>query len=781
MKRLILIPFIIVICLKIQSQNFQYRVTDSLFFVDGNNNTIQYSATGGFHAPQFNSCDVNGDNKKDLVIYDKADGSITTLINIGNANEVKYKLDNRYAQYFPKLKPNSWMLMRDFNRDGYEDIFTIENVVQVYKNISYTVGGRPAFEAVPSLLFRNRSPQGSFIEFNQLNIPNIHLPGIYDMDNDGDLDICNFSNIGGAISYYKNFQEELDLPTDSMRFKLVNLMWGDFTDYNCNTYLLGQNNQKDSLKFHQYMRHTLGSSITLFDADNDNDIDMLLGNEGCNHMTLLYNGKKDHNKYFDTIINYDTSFVTLSNRVEVPIYPAAYFLDVDNDGKRDLIYAPNSTYNPIQETNQIFWLKNIGTDLAPQFSQKQPLFSDQTVDIGSIGCPAFYDWDSDGDMDLMVATNGDAIVTKNDSNSIYLFENVGNKTQAKFKLKNKNFGFISNGNLSNMTISVADMNNDGKTDIICGNDKGELKYFKNTSSTTNTLNPTFTLSNSSYPGFNIDAGSFSAPFVFDVNKDGLKDVLIGQYDTFIKYYENIGTLSDPDLIFKTSKYGKINPSDSLSLQYKYDYDDSGNYIAVDSFVVYEKFLYSGISVANIDNYGKNEILVSNARGLLRLYQMDSVINSQFVEYKNFNYYKLIANQKVYNIDFGQRIYSTFVDLDDDKTQEIVVACNKGGFFYLKPDFKYIDNTSINPVVAMTRINAYPNPSSKVVEFDINKNDVKSIEIYDITGKKVEDFYVVENEYNQLTISVEHLQQSNYVVVIKTNNGALKSAKITVVK
>ena len=511
MKKALLPLCLVIFCLasnKTSGQKPYYYLSDSLVFLDASSQALAKALSGGFHCPQFSPCDVNGDNKKDIVIYDKLDGSVSTYINRGGSGEVKYELDNRYAAYFPKMRANAWMLLRDFNNDGFEDLFTIGSQgYVVYKNISFTVTGRPAFTELPTLRYRNMSPSGSPIEYNNMSTPQIHLPGIYDIDFDGDLDIMSYSNVGGAITLYLNYQKELGLAPDSMRYFLVDLCWGYFTDFNCNNYILNTCSDNNSWRLYG-PRHTNGSSITLFDADNDNDIDMLIGNEGCSHMSMLYNAKPANLHEYDSFFLYDTNYVKPGNRAEISIYPAAYFMDINNDGKRDLIYAPNSTSTQytIQETDQIHWFMNIGSDLAPVWGQQQPLFTTETVDLGNKTCWSCADWDKDGDLDCIAATGGDAIQTRDSADRIYLYENVGTAKNAKFKLTNTNFGNFIPAMIKSLTISVADMDNDGKLDLVCGNDRGEILYYRNTSSQNNTLSPTFIKANSSFPGFNIDIG-----------------------------------------------------------------------------------------------------------------------------------------------------------------------------------------------------------------------------------------------------------------------------------
>jgi hypothetical protein len=138
------------------------------------------------------------------------------------------------------------------------------------------------------------------------------------------------------------------------------------------------------------------------------------------------------------------------------------------------------------------------------------------------------------------------------------------------------------------------MDNDGKIDLVCGNDKGEILFYRNTSSSANTLTPSFQRANSTFTGFNIDIGGFSAPAIADVNKDGLKDLVIGRNDSMLSYYRNIGTLSTPNFSVVTSKFGNIKALDSIGFQYIYD----------DTFAIigYYQFMKSDLFEASYHGY-----------------------------------------------------------------------------------------------------------------------------------------------------------------------------------
>jgi hypothetical protein len=760
----------------LQAQIYPYYLSDSLSFVDNASQVMNKALSGGLHCPQFSSCDLNGDTKKDIVIYDKLDGSVTTYINKGAIGEVKYELDNRYAAYFPKMRPFSWMLLRDFNNDGFEDIFTMNSQgYTVFKNISFTVSGRPAFTELPVLQYRNMSPTGSAIEYNNMSTPSIHLPGIYDIDFDGDLDIMSYSNVGGAITLWKNYQVELSLPPDSMRYFLVDLCWGYFMDNNCNNFILNTCSKNSDNRLYG-PRHTNGSSITLFDANGDNDIDLLIGNEGCTHMTMLYNAKPANMMQYDSFEVYDTNYVSAGNRADVSIYPAAYFMDIDNDGKRDLIYAPNSTNTQyiIEENMQVMWYRNTGTDKAPVWAQQQPLFTEM-VDNGNKSSWACADWDKDGDLDCLAATNGNAYYTKDTADRIYLYENTGTKKNPKMKLVNTNFGNLIPSRLKWLTVAVDDMDNDGKLDLVCGNDNGQIFFFRNTSSQNNTLSPGFTMSNSTFPGFGMDVGGFSAPAIADINGDGLKDLVIGRYDSMISYYRNSGTLTNPDFSIVTSKFGNIKPIDSIGFQYIYD----DTFAIIGYYPVYEKFVYSKPQVRDLDGDGKLELIVGNSLGTLRLYQVNgSAPASTFNKIDSFHFRKAFQNQRFYNTDLGSFISVCLADLDGDTVPEILVAGNRGGVQYLKSGFKYKHETSLRDV-RHAGINGYPNPASSSIEFDINPEQVKSLVVYNSLGQVMDVQFNPEGEI--VVLNTSELAGGFYIVTISMENSTLLTSRFQVIR
>jgi hypothetical protein len=90
---------------------------------------------------------------------------------------------------------------------------------------------------------------------------------------------------------------------------------------------------------------------------------------------------------------------------------------------------------------------------------------------------------------------------------------------------------------------VTDWNNDGRKDLLVGEANGRVAVLINTGTVTN---PAF--SSWSYVldgGSSLDVGYRSSPAVGDWNRDGKKDLLIGDEYGNIRYYENVGTDASP--------------------------------------------------------------------------------------------------------------------------------------------------------------------------------------------------------------------------------------------
>src|SRR3990172_4498071 len=122
------------------AQPFFQRNDDIQVKIDGNIITNPWA--GGLNFIQASAIDLNLDGIKDLFIFDRTGNKIRTFINNGTVNAVDYTYASHYESIFPNL--HDWALLRDYNCDGKEDIFSYSDIgggFKVYKNTSTTSTG----------------------------------------------------------------------------------------------------------------------------------------------------------------------------------------------------------------------------------------------------------------------------------------------------------------------------------------------------------------------------------------------------------------------------------------------------------------------------------------------------------------------------------------------------------------------------------------------------------------------------------------------------------------
>jgi len=160
------------------------------------------------------------------------------------------------------------------------------------------------------------------------------------------------------------------------------------------------------------------------------------------------------------------------------------------------------------------------------------------------------DWDSDGLKDLIVGEN---------AGTVRYYRNIGTVGNPSLTY----IGYIQAGGV-NIDIGsysqpwVDDWNEDGMKDLLVGESDGVVNLYVNVGSN---QEPRFNAGTyiTYATGGQIDFGSRSGPIVVDLNGDGVKDLISGEYSGMIYYCQNNGTNADPQLAnMVTLKTGTIN-------------------------------------------------------------------------------------------------------------------------------------------------------------------------------------------------------------------------------
>jgi hypothetical protein len=113
----------------------------------------------------------------------------------------------------------------------------------------------------------------------------------------------------------------------------------------------------------------------------------------------------------------------------IDYFLGAYYVDVDADGKRELIITPNEI-NSAESENHVWLYKNTGTDSAPVFRFfKNNFLIDEMAYFNSATHPAFVDVNGDGLMDIILGTGGIQLKNGIKKNRMVLSDQYRNTAQ----------------------------------------------------------------------------------------------------------------------------------------------------------------------------------------------------------------------------------------------------------------------------------------------------------------------------------------------------------------
>ena len=668
---------------------------------------------GGMNSVQFNEIDLNLDGVNDLITFDRSGNKLNTFIKKNN----EYIFAPKFRKNFPKIK--DWCLTADYNCDGKLDLFTYSTGgIAVYLNVSST---DLEFSLETSLLLSN---YGS----SNLNIfvSPVDIPAITDVDYDGDLDILTFSILGGFIEYHRNLSIEQNGNCDSLIFNFEDACWGDCYE-GLNSYVLNCTNcQCAPLTNQNFKQPHAGSTILAIDIDNDNDKDLILGDILYNNLNLLINGGNNQNALITSVDSIFPKNYLSTSQVDLPMFPAAFYIDVNNDNIKDLVVSPNSTTLSGTENKQSSWLYiNSGTNTQLDLSlSTKDFLQSEMIDLGDGSYPSFFDYNLDGLMDLVVGNYGYHNTGNDPTSSLALFENIGTNTSPSFNLVDRNWQNISSINLNinlvkpalNLYPCFGDLDGDNDKDMIIGDADGKLHFFDNDGY----VPANFSLSSPKV--FQIDIGSFATPFIYDVNKDGLNDLIVGEQIGTINYFPNRGTINSA--IFDTiiENFGNVDIEDSV--------------------------ISTGYSSPKIIDINNDRYLVSGSfSGNLYAFEINS-IDSSFAP----------IDIGLNNLWDGSITAVDFTDLNNDFKLDVIVGNKSGGLTYYNSD-SLLTNTNN---LLNNELILYPNPTKNNIT--IVSNLLGNVELYNTHGKLI---LKKTKSSDKLRISLKNI--SNGIYYLKFNN------------
>jgi hypothetical protein len=669
---------------------------------------------GGINFSSFSNIDLNADGIKDIVAFDKIGGSggrLRAYLNIGGVGESIYKHDFSHQEQFPVV--TDWALFFDYNFDGKADLFKYTpGGIKVFKNNS--AGQNLSFSLVKQLLLSDYNPFGS-PNLSNIPISPVGIPGIADLDNDGDLDILTFSVFGTKIEHHKNMSQELYGNADSLVFDMVDDCWGDIIENGCQVsmnvcpfmkaYLNATENSVGKVL------HS-GSCMMCFDRDGDGDKELIMGDISCSSVFYVENTGSISNAHIGDTTELYPNFPNKAstNVIRLNSYPCAYNLDVDNDGFNDLIGSPNAV-SGAENYQSVWYYKNASTTPTVNFVfQKKNFLQEDMMEFGE---------------GLIVGNLGYYTVNTNKSKLAY-YRNIGTNSTPSFSLITKDYQSLSTYNLFSMAPTFGDLDADGDEDLIIGATNGRVHYFENTAGAGNPA--VFGNYISNYQ--NIVASNFVYPQLYDIDKNGILDLILGSTNGKLTYYKNIGTSSVPNFSLVTGFLGGVDVR-----QYGWT---------------------SGYSVPfAFDEGGVTKLLVGSEIGNIYLYDnIDGNLSGTFNR----------VDTTLFQINEGPRCAPFYEDITNDGLRDLFVGNYAGGLAFFNST--NVNQVGIKEMISEENVTVFPNPANDKITISIKDNSYQEmiIKCYDVIGKVV----YTQSTFNKIIeIDVSQFSKGIYFIELQT--------------
>jgi hypothetical protein len=409
------------------------------------------------------------------------------------------------------------------------------------------------------------------------------------------------------------------------------------------------------------------------DFDGDGDLDLLCG-EFLDKFTYFQNvGTRTVPAYAQGVRVTDSEGEDLRMDLEM-IVPVAF--DWDKDGDKDLICG--------DEDGRVAFIENTGKftpEKGPVFAR--PRYFQQeasTLKCGALATPVGYDWDGDGDTD---------IISGNTAGYLEFFENLsGPKVAApkwagpqRLKVHGKTFRIMA-GNESIQgpaeakwgytTLNIADWDADGLPDIVLNSITSRVQWLKNIGTRTAPLlaapqaievewdGPQPKLAWGWLKPAASDKGLLTqwrtTPVLYDFNHDGLIDLACLDTAGFLAFFERVKI--DGKLLLKSPRRAFL--------------DEAGKPLQLNS-AAGGKSGRRKLCITDWDGDGKFDFLLNSSNAdLLRQ-----------VDFKDGHWVMRSAGPlSEQNIE-GHDVSPTVVDFDGDAIPDLIGGAEDGRLYFLK--------------------------------------------------------------------------------------------------
>lgn len=417
------------------------------------------------------------------------------------------------------------------------------------------------------------------------------------------------------------------------------------------------------------------SSPHFTDLDNNGLLDLIIGNADDGDL---------HHYEQETVGSETFTYMTDNfNEIDVGTWSAPCFFDINGNGLLDLIIGKNygNFYHYEQDA--------VGSTT---FNSISTTFINGLIDVGNNCAPCFIDLDNNGLLDILVG--------EYDGNLNHYEQDAVGSNQ--FTQITEYFNGIDIGIYA--TVCCIDLDNDNLLDLIIGEYNGNLNHYEQDAPNSRTFN---LISNNFCE---IAVGANSAPYIIDIDNNGLLDLLIGERDGIINHYEQ-DAVGSTNFTLVTENFSGI--------------DVGGR---------------SAPCFTDLNNDGLLDMIIGNSNGGIHHYIQDASGALSFTFITD-------SFMDIYN---KGEIKPIFADINGDGLDDLMIGSHSGGVRYFQRDIEtFIEdnlNSNSNPY-SFKIFQNYPNPFNPATEiqYDLPKSVEVNISIYNNLGQRIT---VIENGLQQ---------------------------------
>ena len=338
-------------------------------------------------ASAVNFIDLDGDADLDLTWGDYFQQSLYVVWNIGNAEIPEMDITN-ITNYYPsspytiETAGQNMPSFSDLDNDGDMDLYIT------------VLGGAYGFQTI-----------NNFYQFE--NVGDSEFPLYVEVTR-------NFLN---ALDFYdKVCPEFVDVNNDGIddliignSFETNSFPWNGRLKYLEN---IGTNsNPNYTIVDEEFLGNLIGKELTptFIDIDNDGDLDFFSG-ETYGNILFAEN--------YGNASNWNLGDISGFENIDVGYNSVPEFIDIDADGDFDL-FIGNSDGN-------IHFYQNLGSSESYNFELVTEYYFE--IQVGSKSNIEFFDYDFDGDFDLLIGTEFDGL---------FLYKNIGTTFNPNFVINNE--------------------------------------------------------------------------------------------------------------------------------------------------------------------------------------------------------------------------------------------------------------------------------------------------------------------------------------------------------